>query len=43
MREDYNWSVRSETFYVGFEPFELLVAELAQTAGLKIQDVDQRQ
>ena len=42
MREDYNRRARSETFHVGLEPFKLLVAELTQTAGLKVQDVNQR-
>ena len=35
MREDYNWRVRAKTFYIIFEPLELLVAKLAQTAGLE--------
>ena len=41
VREDDNRRARSEIFHVGLEPFELLVAELSQTAGLKVQDVDQ--
>ena len=41
MREDNNRRVRAKTFHVVFQPFELLVAELSQTAGLKVQDVDQ--
>ena len=41
MRKDYNWSVRTQPFYIRFEPLELLVAKLAQAAGLKIKDVDQ--
>ena len=40
MREHYNWSVGTEAFYVVFKPFELIVAELAQTAGLEIQHVN---
>ena len=36
MREDYNRRARSEIFHVGLEPFKLLVAELTQTAGLKV-------
>src|SRR5262249_21315334 len=41
MREDHNRGVGAQTFYVVFEPFELVVAELAQTAGLEIQHVNQ--
>ena len=41
MRKHYNWSVRTQPFYIRFEPLELLVAKLAQAAGLKIKDVDQ--
>src|SRR4029077_8739471 len=33
--------VRAKTFHVVFEPFELLIAELTQAAGLKVQNVDQ--
>src|SRR6266478_5841386 len=41
MREDNNRRVRAKTFHVLFEPFKLLVAELTQAAGLKVQDVHQ--
>ena len=41
MRKDHNWSVRTQPFYIGFEPLELLIAKLPQAAGLKIKDVDQ--
>ena len=41
MSEDYNWSVRTKPFYIPFKPLELLVAKLAQAAGLKIKDIDQ--
>src|SRR5205823_3378486 len=41
MREDDNRRAGSEILHVGLEPFELLVSELTQTAGLKIQNVDQ--
>ena len=41
MCEDHNRSVRAEAFQVRFEPLELLVPELAQTARLKIQDIDE--
>ena len=36
MREDYNRCARSEIFHVGLEPLELVIAELPQTAGLKV-------
>src|SRR5205823_12145770 len=41
LRKDHNWSVRTQPFYIGFEPLELLIAKLPQAAGLKIKDVDQ--
>ena len=41
MREDNNRRARPKIFHVGLEPFELLVAKLPQTAGLKVQDIDQ--
>src|SRR6266705_4014163 len=41
MRKDYNWSVSAKAFYVLFEPFKLFLTQLTQTAGLKVEDVDQ--
>src|SRR5438270_10710849 len=41
VREDDNRRARSEILNVGLEPLKLLVAELTQTAGLKVQDVNQ--
>ena len=41
MREDHKGRARTETLHVVFEPFELLVSELTQTAGLEVEDVDQ--
>ncbi len=41
MREDHNRRAGSEILNVGLQPLKLLVAELAQPAGLKVQDVDQ--
>ena len=40
MREYYNWSVGTEAFYVAFQPLQLLVTELAETAGLEIQHIN---
>src|SRR5260370_32131301 len=39
--EDNNRRVRAKVFHVALEPFQLLVAELTQAAGLKVKDVDQ--
>src|SRR6266513_341096 len=41
MREDHNRRARFETFHIAFEPFELLISELPQTAGLKVKHIDQ--
>src|SRR4029077_15965980 len=41
MRKDHNGRVRAKIFHVALEPFQLLVAELTQAAGLKIKDIDQ--
>ena len=41
MRENDNRGAGSKTLYVGLEPFELLVTEFSQTAGLEIQDISQ--
>src|SRR6266404_2969356 len=41
MSENNDRRARPKVLYVGLEPFELLISELSQTAGLEIQDVDQ--
>ncbi len=41
MGQDDDRRVRAKTFQIVLEPFELLVSELAQPAGLKIQNIDQ--
>ncbi len=41
MRENHDWCVGAKAFQVVLEPFELLVAKLTQTAGLKINHVDE--
>ncbi len=38
MCEDHDRSIRAESFDIVFQPFKLIVTELAQAAGLKIQE-----
>src|SRR5206468_7088315 len=40
VRENDNRCARSKIFHIGLKPFELVISELPQTAGLEIQDVD---
>ena len=41
MCENDDRCVGAKTFYVCFEPFELLVTELAEPAGLEVKHIDQ--